>query len=1145
MSVKVSSNKGKSQKSAKNGANQLSSDRLQDGSEDDGFDESKSLAFDLPAIERQILERWKQDKSFEESARVDAPLYPRSEKRVPRPAFSFYDGPPFATGLPHFGHLLAGTIKDVIGRFFTMKGYHVERRFGWDCHGVPVELEIQKKLELHGIKAIREYGIGDFNEECRKIVLRYTSEWQGFVERSGRWVDFENQYRTMDRDFMESIWWVFKQLWDKGLVYRGLKSMPYSTAMNTPLSNFEVNQGYKDVQDPAVTVGFRLKEVSEEIGQKISEFRKVCSAISDDEQLPIELWVWTTTPWTLPSNMAVAVGEALNYVIAHSAERGTLVVVEESAVQSLVKKELIGEEYVLFAGSILVGQCYEPLFPYFAGKSPDKGFRVYGADFVEAGSGTGLVHLAAFGVDDLKLFVDEGIEIVAPVDEDGNFEESVVDFAGMYVKEADPLIIKKLKSEAKLVLHETIKHSYPHCWRTHTPLIYKPIQSWFVKVEDLANNLVANNQKINWVPDHVGSGRMGKWLEGARDWAISRSRFWGTPIPIFECGDCDHIRVMGSAGELEELVGEEIPDLHCHFIDEFRFDCDSCGSKKGMKRIPEVLDCWFESGSMPYAQSHYPFENQQKFEGAFPADFIAEGLDQTRGWFYTLNVLSTALWESPAFKNVIVNGILLAEDGKKMSKSLKNYPPPERVMEEHGADALRLYLLSSPACRAEEIRFVEKGVRDVVRQHLLPLYNSYKFLATYAEIDGWTADEGIDPWQSENILDRWILSRLAAVAEEVGTSLANYKLYQASEPILKFIDSLTNWYIRLNRRRFWSEENGPDKSFAYATLHRCLLDFARVVAPLCPFISEELFLKLAHAPYKNCKSVHFSLFPDAEAGADGEGELSRDATLEKAFSIFEEVIVCGRGLRNSLGIKTRQPLASIKVISRDPEVESLLVQLESYTKEELNVHEVLYESSEDEYVDLGARLNTAKLGKILGPKLGGKGMKELGGLVRSLSSDKLAELEAGGTFSYEGIEFGGDDVLIERRLKPEVKGAATSGLYTVLYDIVITPELEREGIIRELVNRIQRLRKDSGFEVVDRISLTIGSDTESVTSALREHREYLCNEVLAEELHIEEYKVSFDKLSGCESAESGSAGQRGGAEFDFDGNKLVVLVEKR
>ncbi len=1052
----------------------------------------------FPELEKQILEFWKEQnvfiRSMESVRSADG-----NGGGAEAPSYVFYDGPPFATGLPHYGHLLAGTIKDVIGRFFTMKGFRVDRRFGWDCHGVPVEMEIQKSLELHGSKAIRKYGVGEFNEACRSIVNRYTKEWVRFVERSGRWVDFDRQYQTMDRSFMESVWWVLKQLWDKGLIYESFKCVAYSPAMSTPISNFEANLNYKQVQDPSVTVR----------GKIISCDKSWAASL--DNSIPLVLYLWTTTPWTLPSNTAAAVNDELSYLVVKANEPDEYVIIAKDrageyfsglesgeGAEGKKKKKQKGEarnaEMVMeITGSDLIGLSYEPFFDFFEEKRKEGAFRVFHGDFVTSGDGTGIVHLASFGEDDLELFLKNNLPIIDPVDADGSFTDQTPPLSGLYFKDADSRILQLLKENKKLVRQETIEHSYPFCWRTDTPLMYKSISTWFVKVEAIKEQLLKSNQEISWVPDHLKDGRFGMWLENARDWAISRNRFWGTPIPIWRSASGKMI-CIGSVEELERYAGVKVDDLHTHFVDQITFPCPETGET--MHRVPEILDCWFESGAMPYAQAHYPFENKEHFEATFPADFIAEGLDQTRGWFYTLLVLSSALFEKPAFKNVIVNGIILAEDGRKMSKSLRNYPPADIVMDSYGADALRLYLLSSPATRAEELRFSEAGVKDVVRQTLIPFWNAYKFFVTYAEVDGWTVDK-IGQETSPNLLDQWILSKLASTADAVDGVLSSYRLYQAAQPILHFIDQLTNWYIRLNRRRFWagsSEREKADKNFAYSTLYQVLTTFSRILAPLAPFITEEIYRNLSDAD--DSQSVHLSTFP-------GSRELSHvviDKALENAMELFEEVIVLGRALRNEHEIKVRQPLAKLTVIYNDSDALDNLKKLDEYIREELNIKKIEYISNEEAYVSLTARLNTVKLGKTLGPKLGKEKMGHLVTRVTGLSTDEIRAIEKGNVLEFENEKLGKDDILISRQPREGLTTAASSGRITIQLDTALSQELRLEGLARELVNRIQKLRKDSNFEVTDRIVIRYMTACNRTTLAIKEHSEYILGETLAVEI---------------------------------------------
>ncbi|MBN1556985.1 MAG: isoleucine--tRNA ligase, partial [Lentisphaerae bacterium] len=740
------------------------------------------------------------------------------EARRGRPEFVFYDGPPFATGLPHYGHLVPGTIKDIIPRYQTMRGFYVDRRFGWDCHGLPVEYEVEQSLNISGKRDIETLGVDAFNEQCRSIVLRHTAEWRKTVTRMGRWVDFDRDYKTMDPAYMESIWWVFKALWDKGLIYEGQKVLPYCPRCATPLSNFETNQGYVEVTDPAVTIRFRA---ADEPGA----------------------WflAWTTTPWTLPSNMALAVHPDLVYARVRDGDNVYYLARERVPVYYPDAAGYDALEEV--PGRSLLGRTYEPLFPYFAERAAEGAFRLIAGDFVTTQEGTGIVHVApGFGEDDARVGAAQGVPTVCPVDEEGRFTGAVPEYAGQPVKAADGPIMQRLKECGALVHRGTVLHSYPHCWRCDTPLIYRGVSTWFVRVEAIKERLAAANRGIRWVPEHLRDGRFGKWIEGARDWAISRNRYWGTPLPVWRSADGTETVCVGSIAELTERTGAAVTDLHKHFVDALEIPSERGGPP--LKRVPEVLDCWFESGAMPYAQAHYPFENKAHFEKHFPADFIAEGLDQTRGWFYTLMVLSTALFDRPAFRNVVVNGLVLAEDGRKMSKRLQNYPEPSAVIERYGADALRLYLMHSPVVRAEDLRFAEKGVQHLTRHILIPLWNAYSFFVTYANIDGWSPEPAAEDPPSDNVLDRWAVSVLGGLIDRVTAALDAYDLQGAVRPFVAFIEDVTNWYIRRSRRRFWKSRDDADKAQAYHTLYGLLLTFSKVAAPFIPFISEAVYRNL-------------------------------------------------------------------------------------------------------------------------------------------------------------------------------------------------------------------------------------------------------------------------------------------------------------
>lgn len=1009
---------------------------------------------DFPELEEKVLEFWQKEKIFEKSLEI----------RKDSEAFVFYDGPPFATGLPHYGHFVPGLLKDIIPRYKTMKGYHVDRRWGWDCHGLPVENEMEKELNLSSKKDIIAYGIDKFNEACRGIVLRYTSEWQKIINRSGRWVDFNNAYKTMDPLYMESIWWVFKALWDKGLIYEGFKILPYCPRCATPLSNFEVNQGYKDVKDPAITIKFKSK---------------------DDDNL--YFLAWTTTPWTLPSNLALAVGPEVEYaeVFDHqSKERYILALARldhyyKDKNEYAIKKRFLGKE--------LEGKKYIPLFPYYENIS-ENAFQVVNADYVSIEDGTGIVHTApGFGEDDYNTGLIYKLPVVSPVDENGEFTEEVFDYKGMHVKKADPLIIEDLKKRNLLVKKETITHSYPHCWRCDSPLIYKSISTWFVKIEPIKQTMIECNQRINWVPDHIKDGRFGKWLEGARDWAISRNRFWGTPLPVWKCESCEHTLCIGSISELEELSGRKFNDIHKHFVDDAIFTCPECGGK--MTRIPEVLDCWFESGSMPYAQEHFPFENKEKFLSRFPADFIAEGLDQTRGWFYTLTVLAAALFNKPAFKNCIVNGLVLDEHGKKMSKRLKNYPEPTYIMNKYGADALRLYLVNSAVIRAEELHFSENGVKEIVKNILLPLWNSYSFFITYANIDKWGVKKDIinNPEKMKNFsneLDRWIISSMQTLIKKVTDVTESYKLYLAIPPIIEFIDILTNWYIRRSRRRFWKSENDKDKDEAYHSLYYVLLNLSKVAAPYIPFITESIYrnLKTDQMP----QSVHLTDYPVAIDNLI-------DKELEKRMDLIQKAIALGRFLRTQYELKVRQPLMKVIIIDPYEEELNLISDFIELVKEELNVKEVVFSSDESSIIQYSAKPNFRKLGKILG-----KNITIAQKLLSNLTSKEIENLIKGekltlkeNDFSYD---FTIDDIQIER--KP-VEGLATvnEGHLTIALDTTLTEDLKMECDAREIVNKIQNMRKQLNFEVTDRIKVVIWTNP-ALFKSIDKFKDYICRETL-------------------------------------------------
>jgi isoleucyl-tRNA synthetase len=1020
---------------------------------------------DLSELDRGILDFWDRTDAFARSV----------DLRPANAEYTFYDGPPFATGSPHYGHILQGVVKDIVPRYWTMRGYRVERRFGWDVHGLPVEMEVEKQLGVSGPRQILEYGVGAFNEACRSMVQATTDDWETITKRMGRWVDFENDYKTMDVDFMESVWWVFKALWDKDLIYKDFKVLPYSYGATTPLSNFEANLDYRDVDDPAITV--RLEVLEDRGPATAGDF----------------LLIWTTTPWTLPGNLAVAAGADIDYVRVVGSIDGLAATYWLAAdlLHSFFDDtvEIVDHAH----GSDLVGLEYIPPFDYF-GEERDRGaFRVIESTDVTVAEGTGLVHMApAYGEADFYALNAAGLDVlVDPVDAEARFTDQVPDVAGKNVKDADATLIRILKDRRQIVRHEQIRHSYPFCWRTGTPLIYKAIPTWFVKVESFRDKMVEVNKNIHWVPEAVGDRRFGNWLEGARDWAISRNRYWGSCIPVWECDGCDEDVCIGSREELHELSGQWVDDLHKHYVDEVTFACRRCSGT--MHRVPEVLDCWFESGSMPYAQIHYPFENTERFARRYPANFIAEGLDQTRGWFYTLVVLGAALFDEAPFQNCIVTGMILAEDGRKMSKSLRNYPDPTHVLDEFGADALRAYLINSPVVRADPLRFSESGVREVVRTVLLPFWNAFSFFTTYAEADGITLNDisSAAPPAERTEIDRWILSVVQSLIRRVNSEMEDYRLYNVIPPILGFIDDLTNWYIRRSRRRFWSQrgtEDDVDKLNAFATLYEVLVTFAKVAAPVLPFIAEELYQRLvrdldASAP----ESVHHTDYPVADRAMI-------DQDLEAAMATVRTVVTLGHGLRKRNEIKVRQPLSGLTVITRDPAVAAAIASHESLIAEELNVASVATDSEEDHLVHLSAQANF----KVLGPRLGAA-TKDVAAAIAKLPHEVVSTILDGEASDVAGTSIGADDIVVRREPRAGLVVAAESQL-SVALDVTITPELELEGTAREIVSAVQGLRRTQGLEVSDRISITWQSSSGDLAAAFTRYEDLIAGEVLAIQL---------------------------------------------
>ncbi|MBI2436916.1 MAG: isoleucine--tRNA ligase [Candidatus Magasanikbacteria bacterium] len=996
------------------------------------------MPYNASENEHEILKYWQDHQVFEKSI---------SQRPESKP-YVFYDGPPFATGLPHYGHIVASLMKDVVPRYWTMQGMRVERRWGWDCHGLPIENIIEQDLGLKSRQDIEDMGIANFNEACRATVLRYAEEWKKTIARMGRWVDMEHDYKTMDVEYMESVWWVFKQLWDSGLIYEGKKPMHVCPRCVTPLSNFEVTQGYKDIKDLSITAKFKVQDTSYKQNSNLK------SQISNDVELFI--LAWTTTPWTLPGNVLLAVGAELEYML-----------VKNESVYYICAKDRVSEvfkskdsnEFELIAplkGSDLVGLTYEPLFPYFA--NTQNAFRVVAGDFVTTQDGTGVVHIApAYGDDDYQTGIREKTGLIQHVTMDGKFVAEVTDFAGMDVKpkddpsHADVEIVKWLAHHDRLFAKEKYEHSYPHCWRCDSPLLNFATSSWFVRVTEMKDELLKNNQQTNWVPGHIKDGRFGLWLEGARDWAISRNRFWGTPLPVWKCmgirntngtklrnDECGEVVVAGSVTELEKLTGKEVTDLHKHIVDELTFECKKCGGE--MRRITEVLDCWFESGSMPYGQMHYPFENKEKFEAGFPAEFIAEGQDQTRGWFYTLHVLATALTRGkspsiptpqscPAFKHVIVNGIVLAEDGKKMSKRLKNYPDPLEVLEKYGADAMRYYLVSSPVMHAESLNFSEAGVREMYNKLINTLANVYSFYDMFADPakrvrTGPSNSAGrrdLSVLESNNVLDKWILSKLQMLVQEVTEKMNAYKLAEASRPIVDFVTELSQWYVRRSRDRF-KGDNVEDKHFARATLREVLLTLSKVMAPFTPFIAEKLYQDLGG----EMESVHLETWPVVNEKFVNEEILTQMDSVRK-------IVEMGLSLRAEAGIKVRQPLGELSTFDF-----RLSTDLKSIIAEELNVKKVVDEHD------------------------------------------------------------AGDNWVIKE-----------DGGFKVALDTTLTDELKKEGLVREIVRTINQIRKEQQMTIEDSVVVHYKTDDAELKSIFEDYIDEIKKSVLAQNL-VEE-KWDLDK----------------------------------
>ncbi|NKQ57194.1 isoleucine--tRNA ligase [Amycolatopsis sp. K13G38] len=1023
----------------------------------------------FPELEKSVLAYWESDRTFRASVEQrDAGVNGANE-------FVFYDGPPFANGLPHYGHLLTGYVKDIVPRYQTMRGHRVERRFGWDTHGLPAELEAERQLGITDKSQIDEMGIARFNDACRESVLRYTNEWREYVTRQARWVDFDHDYKTLDLTFMESVIWAFKQLWDKGLVYEGYRVLPYCWRDETPLSNHELRMDddtYASRQDPAVTVGFRLQDNGNNLDGAY-------------------LLVWTTTPWTLPSNQAAAVHPDVDYVVVEA--DGTRFVLAENRLAAYAKE--LGEEPAILErhkGSALKGLTYAPPFPYFVGNPHSH--QILLADFVTTDDGTGVVHMSpAYGEDDKAACDELGIVPVTPVDVRGRFDATVPDYEGQQVFDANPNIIRDLKNGtgsaaqqgAVLLRHETYEHSYPHCWRCRNPLIYRAVSSWFVKVTEFKDRMVELNQQITWYPEHVKDGQFGKWLEGARDWSVSRNRYWGTPIPVWVSDNPEfpRIDVYGSLDELERDFGVRPTDLHRPYIDELtRPNPDDPTGKSTMRRIADVFDVWFDSGSMPYAQVHYPFENADWFEHHYPSDFIVEYIGQTRGWFYLLHVLATALFDRPAFTMCVSHGIVLGSDGQKMSKSLRNYPDVNEVFERDGSDAMRWYLMASPILRGGNLIVTDKGIRDAVRQAVLPLWNSYYFLALYANADGkaghWRTD-------STHVLDRYILAKTNELVTDVQSGLDVCDIAGACQSVRDFLEVLTNWYVRRSRDRFWAGEQD-----AIDTLHTVLEVVCRTTAPLLPLTTEAVWRGLTGE-----RSVHLADWPLVD-------ELPADAALVRAMDRVRQVCSSALSLRKSNKLRVRLPLATLLVAAQDAEA---LRPFTDLIADEVNVKTV--ELTTD--VAAHGGFEVAVNARAAGPRLG----KDVQKVIKAVKAGEWSVSPEGAVVAA-GIEL--LDAEYERRLVAKDSGAAIElpeGSGLVLLDTGVTPELAAEGLARDLVRVVQQARRDAGLDVADRIELTVDAP-EDVVAAAKEHEKFIAGETLAESVSYGQAEDGFDGTVG-------------------------------
>ncbi len=1011
-----------------------------------------SNKLNISDLELRILDFWHKHDIFKKSL----------ELRKEAPEFVFYEGPPTANGRPGIHHVMSRAVKDVVCRYKSMKGYLVRRKAGWDTHGLPVEIEVEKELNINGKDEIEKYGIAEFNAKCKESVFHYKKDWDQLTERIGYWLDLDNPYITFTNEYIESVWWILRQLWDKGLLYEGFKILPYCPRCETPLSSHEVSQGYKDVKDPSIYV--RIQKVDSENTYFL---------------------VWTTTPWTLISNVALAVGPEVEYLEIKT-DRANYIIARER-INDLFKEN----EYEVvrtYKGSELAGQRYKRIFD-FVPVDKDAFYLITG-DFVTTTDGTGIVHIApAFGEDDYQAGLKYNLPLVRPVDKSGRFEDVVSAYRGQFVKDADEKIIDDLRQSGTLIKTMKIEHSYPHCWRCHTPLVYYARESWYIKTSAHKDRLLANNGSINWFPAEVGTGRFNEWLKNNIDWSLSRDRYWGTPLNIWSCDDCTHKISIGSLSELRE-TGQDVPediDLHKPFVDKIEIICDECGGK--MHRVPEVIDCWFDSGSMPYAQYHYPFENIEQFEKNFPADFICEGIDQTRGWFYSLLAISTLLFDKPAFNNIVVNELILDKEGQKMSKSRGNAVVPEQIISSYGADTLRWYLMTvSPPWTPK--RFDEEGIKEVLRKFVNTLINTYAFFVLYANIDRYNGGEPAIEINRRPEIDRWILSKLYWLTEEANRLMECYDLTRAARLISDYVvDDVSNWYIRRNRRRFWKSGDSVDKMAAYKTLHEILLTIAKLIAPFVPFLSEEIYNNLK--PAGEPESIHFCAYPEITE----ELRKRRDPELEKRMALAQKVVSISHSLRNDSNIRVRQPLSRIIVYLKNKSEREALAKMSGIVCDEINVKQMDFVDDPAELVGKSVKPNF----KILGPKIG-KLMGKVAPIVSSFSEEQVHHIEKNGferlVVDGQEIRIETEDIEITTQSREGLSAYADNEIVTAI-DLRLTDDLIDEGLARELINRIQNMRKEADYTVTDRIKIYFENTDTSIARALRKKGDYIKNETLA------------------------------------------------